>query len=286
MLSTALFAALALLQGAAQTPPVQAPMAAPKPVPAPDAVVATINGKPVTAAEVEPFLWSWQARLVIEEMAQHRAVAEEAAKRGLTVTDAEVKERVDAQLAGVQKTLPAGQTVDDFLATRRLTREHLVVGARTTLLLDKIVEADFHPADYVKMDALLFQAPPSAAPEVQAKAVKGADAAFAALASNKPWDTVFKANTTQPNAAAVGGAIPWTPLASLPDSLRGQVALLKPQGYTKPTPVPNGVQIYHLAARGNDAPPAEIAAVKAQYMQGARAALLQRLKEATKVEVK
>ena len=267
-------------------PPAQTASIAPKPVPAPDAVVATINGKPVTAAEVEPYLWSWQGRLVIEEMAQHRAVAEEAAKRGLTVTDAEVKERVDAQLAGVQKTLPTGQTVDDFLATRRLTREHLAVGARTTLLLDKIAEADFHPADYVKLDALLFQAAPAAAPAVQAKAVKGADAAYAALAANKPWDAVFKANTTQPNAAAMGGAIPWTPLAQLPESLRGQIAALKPQGYTKPTPTPNGVQIYHLAARGSDAPPAELATVKAQYMKDARNAVLQRLKEATKVEIR
>lgn len=276
MLTTALFAALALFQ-VPQTP---------QTVPPPDAVVATVNGKPVTAAELAPYLWSWQARPAIQEMAQSRAIAEEAAKRGLTVTDAELQARVGTQFAGIQKTLPAGQTVDDFLDSRRLTRAHVEALTRTAILLDKIAESEFKPADFVKLDGLLFQAPVQSAPDVQAKAQKSADAAYASLASGKPWDVVYKANTLAPNPLAIGASSPWTSVDRFPEAMRAQIAALKPQGTTKPMATPVGVQIFHLAARGTEAPAAELASLKAQYVQGARAAVLQRLHDATKVEIK
>ncbi len=218
-------------------------------------------------------------------------VQEAAAKRGLTATDAEVRAKYDAQMEIVKTRLKPGQTPDDFLASQGLDATHLVLASRSAVLLDKIADADFQPANFVKVDTIVFPAPQGTSTDVLGKAIKGADAAVASLAAGKTWDAVVKANTTvvgpsQVSAPAQAGALGWKSLESFPEAIRAQIAALKPLGTTKPLQTPNGIQIFRLTARGSEAPAADLASLKAQYVAESRGLVLQRLREATKVEIK
>lgn len=299
------FLAIALaLQGAAQTPPPQTPPAqtpavrtpapsvkanvVPPPKPAPGAVVATVDGKPVTAGEIEGYLWAWKTRDVINEYAVYQAVANEAAKHNITVTDAEIQAKVDSQLAGAQASLQPGQTIEGVLRDRGFDSSRLALSVRTGILLDKIAAADFKASDYIRIEALLFRPAGGGTPTPLAtvKASKDADAAYASLAAGKPWDAVVKASTTPPAGTAQAIPAGWVALSSLPNDLRIQVAGLKLQGTTKPVQSPGGSQIIHLVGRGDTASPADLETLKNQYVNGARNATFQRIRAAMKVEIK
>ena len=293
MLPLTALAALALFQGTAPQTPVPTPpparvptsasvVAAPRP--APDAVVATIDGKPVTAGQIENYLWAWKERDVVREFADYQIVADEAAKKGLTATDDEIRARIDAQLAGAKASLPAGQTIEGVLRERNVDPSRLALSARTAVLLDKIAAQDFKPANFVRIDALLFRNA-DGTPLAVAKATKDANAASASLAAGKPWDAVVKSSTAPLGTAQ---AIPptWVPLDKLPDDLRAQVVPLKAQSATKPIPGPNGVQILHVVERGDAAPPADLDAARTQFVGNARSVVLQRLRATAKIEYK
>src|SRR5580658_7475932 len=105
---TFLLAALILGQAPAQviTPAPPAPKAlAPAPtvpaisldppkLPAPDAVVLTVNGHGFTAKELEAYLWDRFAAKVGDEFVNYELVKDEAAKQNVVVTDAEVSKKI------------------------------------------------------------------------------------------------------------------------------------------------------------------------------------------------
>ena len=253
--------------------------------PAPDAVLATLDGAPITAAEIEPYLWSWKVRDVLREYADHRMILEAATKRGLVATEGEIKAKLDAQLAAASAGVPAGQTLDDYLQGRGLNVPHLTILSRSAVLLDKIAESEFKPEGYVKVQTLVF---PTGGDTTDAlsKAIRKDDLAYAALGSGKPWATVLASNVADPNVVRNEGLIGWKSLDLFPESVRTAFAALKPGGYTRPTQTSNGIQIFRLVARGGEATPEEAAALKRQYVEGSRAVILQRLRAAAKVEIK
>ena len=268
------FAILLLFQGV--LPPAK---------PAPDAVLATLDGKPITAAEIEPYLWSWKVRDVLREYADHRMILEAAAQRGLVATDAEVKARLDLQLAAASTGLPAGGTVEDVLQARGLNVAHLAILSRSAVLLDKITESEYKPGGFVKFQALVVPVA-DGTPDALAKAQRKADLAYAALQTGKPWETVLKANEKDPNAIPAGGLVGWRSLDLFPENLRAAFGNLKPGGFSRPVQTPKGIGIFRLIARGEAATPEETATLKRQFVEKSRSVVLQRLRAATKIEIK
>ena len=268
------FALLALFQ--APIPPAR---------PAPDAVLATVGGKPVTAAEIEPYLWAWKAREVVREVADARAIVEAAAAEGVTATDAEVQARVDATLATVRASLQPGQTIEQFLASRGADLSRVALSARTAVLLDKISERDFRPEGFFRTETLLFRTVGDTTDALRG-AIRAADAAYAALAAGKPWAEVVRLNTEVVGALGVTTPMGWKAGEVFPESVRTALATLKPGGFTKPTQTSNGIQIYRLVLRGADAKATDLADLRRQYVEGSRGAVLTRLRGAVKVEVK
>ena len=264
----------ALLQGAA-TPP----------KPLPDAVLATLDGAPITAAEIEPYLWAWKTRDVVREVADHRMVLEAATKRGVGASDAEVKARLQLQLTAIASNLPPGQTVEAYLEGRGLNVPHLAVLSRSAVLLDKIAEGEFKPSGYVRVQTIVVPTKGDTT-DALSGAIRKADLAYAALQAGKPWEAVLKANGADPSVAETGGLLGWKSLDLFPESVRAAFATMRPLGYTKPTQTPNGIQIFRLVARGEAATPAEAADLKRQFVEGYRAVILQRIRSEARIEIK
>lgn len=273
MLTIAAFLAFGLAQSA--TPP---------PKPAPDAILATVDGAPITAADVEAYLWAWKEKEVVRELADHKMIAAEAARQGVSVSDAEVKAKIDEQLAQVKANLPQGQTLDDFLKSRGAEPSRLFLAARSAVLVDKLAAKEFQPAKYVKVSTLVFRTTGDTT-EALTKAIKAADAAYASLQAGKPWKDVLRVYETNSTVLSNDGLVGWKAYDAFPDSVRTQMDKLKPMGYTKPTQTANGIQIFRLDARGESANPADLAELRSQYIQSARQSLVPRLRQATKIEI-
>ncbi|RYG16115.1 hypothetical protein EON82_25410, partial [bacterium] len=163
---------------------------APPPKPANDAVVATVGGAPLTAGEIEPYLWAWKSKEVIRDLAGHRAIAAEAAKRGIAVTADEVQARIQDQIQRIKAQLPPGQSVDDVINGSVGGPSRLGLVARSSLLVDKIAETEFKPDGYVKVATLLFRTNGGTTDELS-KAIRSADNAYASLQNGKPWADVL-----------------------------------------------------------------------------------------------
>ena len=258
-----------------------------KPVhPAPDAVVATIDGAPITAAEIDPYLWDRYSRAVIDEMVGHRLIAAEAKRKGVSASDAEVKALVDQQIASIKANIPPGQTLETFLQSPEvggLGRLNLV--ARSSILVDKLAGLEFKPDGYVKVATMVFRTTGDTT-DALSKAIKSADAAYASLQAGKAWETVLRQYEKDPRIVANGGLVGWKAEGAFPASVQTSFASLKPLGYTKPTQTPNGIQIFRILARGAASSPTDLAELKAQYVASARASVMARLRSAAKVEVK
>ena len=283
-------AALAL-QGAAQTPPAQTPPAlqvpppsvTPPPVPAPDKVIATVGGTPLTAADVAPYLWAWKAREVANTLAVYRGIAGEAARAGVNVTDAELKAKYDEQIAQTTAKLQPGQTLDDAYGQVG-GLPGLSLALRSSILLDKVAEKEFDPSGYTKLSMILFSSANDKPPTVTA--AKSADTAYNQLKSGTPWNTVEKQFEKEPRLAQTNGSLGWAPIASFPADAKAQFATLPVNGYTKPIATPNGLAIFRVEARGKDASAADLAPLKASSLATARQAVLARIRAANKVEFK
>src|SRR5947208_832858 len=76
--------------------------------PKPGDVVATVNGKPILASDIEGLLWEWRGSDVTEDLISYSMVAQDTAKRGIVISDAEVEKTVDAEMAALDKTRPDG----------------------------------------------------------------------------------------------------------------------------------------------------------------------------------
>jgi parvulin-like peptidyl-prolyl isomerase len=258
---------------------------APPPRPAPDTVVATVGGAPITAGEIEPYLWAWKSKEVIRDLAGHRAIAAEAARLGITASSDEVKKRIADQIERIRGQLQPGQSIDDVINGAVGGPSRLALVARSSILVDKIAESEFKPDGYVKVATLLFRTNGGTTDELS-KAIKSADSAYASLQQGKPWADVLRLYEKNPQVVQNGGLIGWKAYSVFPETVRTQLGTLKLMGVTKPVQTEIGIQIFRLLARGATANPTELADLKSQYVQGARQGIVERIRQQNKVEIK
>jgi peptidyl-prolyl cis-trans isomerase C len=146
-------------QSAAQTPapaggtetPAPPP---PKPMPAelPD-ILARVNGEPVTKADFDRLLKNIESsgrgaipaerrdeilRSALDQLVTYNVMKQEAAARGLTVSDAEI----DQQLQQMQKQFPSEAEFKKALDVRNTTVAQLKSDARVDMSIDKMMQAE------------------------------------------------------------------------------------------------------------------------------------------------
>lgn len=155
-----------------------------------DPPVARVNGEAITTGELETELESRFGAEVLNDMIDARLVAQEAAKRKLTLKPEELTKRVDEMSSEPQ--------VKAMLEAGRLKRQDLERNLRTVLLLDKLILSgitteqqrtffEVHKEDFEMVSARhILTATEEEATHLQEQLAEGAD--FAKLAKEYSLD--------------------------------------------------------------------------------------------------
>jgi foldase protein PrsA len=277
-------------------PPTKTPLPAPAPVqalppisvappapPAPDKVIATVNGQKIYAREVAGYIWEWNMGPTLESFTTLAILQQEADRRKVVVSDSEVTARAQSQLAEYQARLPKGQDMMAALKQRGITMSRLVVFCRTQLLLEKIASLDFKPENYVRVASIIVGQKDETTAALSV-ALASANAAYDALKKGDPWVTVIQKYSTQEQFAAGGGERGWILIADLPKEIQAEAATAKVNGYLPPAKDQHGVEVFRVEGHGQTATPGEMTTLKSRYLGEIERAMITQLQKNAKIE--
>lgn len=231
-------------------------------------VVDSLRGTP------SPVLYGTLERMLFEE-----AVSQEAAKQGITATDAQLNDFIAQQLAGMRaaKAIEPGVTNDQFLAQysqqRGITTSRLIQSQRPGLLLNSLLQKDLgktfgHPIgpdDYVKAEHILV-AVPQPAPAAKPEDVKKADAAALAKitkisddikSGKRTFEAAAKENSDDPGSKDKGGSLGVFTRTMMVKEFETAAFSLKPGEISKPVRSQFGYHLIKLQQAGASLTPKE-----------------------------
>lgn len=267
------------LQGAAQDVPKSYLPAKP----APNKVLAKVNGAPITFAEAERLAGDWRAWEVVQDLIAYKMLNGEAKKLGVSATAAEVEAELQKQLANYSKNLRQGQTLNQVLRESGFPRSRLWLRVKSQILLDKIVLREFNAAEFVDVSTIMIPAKSEQLSDLQ-EAIEQAKKASQDLASGVSWDTVLKRFQTDPEVLKTHGHLGWRRLAVFPESIRKDLMSLKEGGATKPAQTSNGIQIFRVDRWGKDAKGEVLKQLREEHVNASRQPALERIRKSAKIE--
>lgn len=99
-------------------------------------VVATVNGTPITRAEVIKELESQAGASIVDGIISEKLLLQEAQKEGIDVSQEEIDQKIDS----IRKDIEAsGQSLDDILEAQGLTLQDVQDQTRLQLTLEKLL---------------------------------------------------------------------------------------------------------------------------------------------------
>lgn len=238
--------------------------------PKPSQAVAKVGGKSILAGEVDAYLWEWLGKGATTDIISYVLVTQDATKRNVAVSDAAVETAIDGEIASV-KASQGGTTEQaiEWMKGQGFTRSRLFMRLKAKLLMDKILEDQFHPEDYVKVATIVVRVTSEDAAAVGA-AVTRAQAAYDKLKRRMLWDDVLAGETNDKNILKTHGVLGWRQLSAFPETIRKDLSNLPLGSFTKPVQTKNGIQIFRIDGHGSEAKAQELAALKTLYMDEAR----------------
>ncbi len=106
-----------------------------------DEVMATVNGQPIVASELQKELLHRWGDICLGGMIQELAVEQAAAEAGITVTDEQVEQRAEQFQRNIDMQAPtSGKSFSLWLAEQKMTPYAFRNWIRNQLLLEKMVE--------------------------------------------------------------------------------------------------------------------------------------------------
>lgn len=252
-------------------------------VPEKSASVLKVNGQSITANEVMSLLWDWKRDEVISELIDDRIVRQEANKNGIAATDEEVNTALKDLLNSIQASLPPGKTIEQAMVEQGVTQSRLWLRVRTEVLLRKIVMKEFKASDYVKVSTIIVR-PASESSEELRKALDKAEDYYKRLQNKESWDEVLKSSTTDARIIQGGGYVGWRATAAFPQAVQEEFKTAKVGFITKPVQTASGIQIFKVDAIGTSLKGEELTELEGAFYNGKRAATLDNLRAAAKIE--
>jgi hypothetical protein len=247
--------------------------------PEPTKILATVNGEPIRASDVEALLWEWRAQDVLEDVILYRLVKQEANKAGAKVEDAAVEKRLSEFMGELKAGLRPGQTVEELLQFEGSAPSRLYLRLKTEMLLQALATKSFDPNEFVNVSTIIYK-PDSERTESVAAAIKRAEEAYEKLSAGGNWEETLAASTQNENALRSKGNIGWRQLSAFPTSVQPELRSAKVGGLTKPVQTVNGIQIFRVEAKGVDAKDQELTDLKNLYGR----ALLEQLRSQAKID--
>jgi len=280
MIFPALLSIAAALQGG-QIPPALLP-----PVPAPTAVMATVNGKPILASDIDKLMWDQFAYQATNDVILFRLIQARAATDKVSVTPAEIQATFDKQIADIKTKVPAGQEMDTFLRQQGFPKSRLYLHIVADLLLTKIVDLKFKPSDYVSISAITIPTKTGSVDELHDATGKAQDVYNRLTKNNEDWDKVLASTNPPPQVLQNHGVYGWVQVDAFPPLTKAEVKTLKVHQFTKPVQIQNNIQIFRIDAIGSDANVTGLEDLKKKYEDNAKRTLVGELQKDAKIEFK
>ena len=196
--------------------------AAVKKMPLTEAVVATVNGEPVTRAALVARLHEFQGEETLQQMVNRTLLLQSAKKLKVSVSEAEA----DKKLADFRTGFPKPEQFQAFLTRNSLTEKQLRDELRYTQLMERVAlaESPITEQDLVRYDVRMISVPDRATAEKWVKELEdGSD--FTRMAGERSQD---------PQGRRVGGKMkPFLKIEMLDVWRPLQEQALKPGAYTK-----------------------------------------------------
>jgi foldase protein PrsA len=255
------------------------------PKPAPDAVLATVGGSPIRGSDIEALLWDWRGYEALQDAITYRTLADEAKRKGIEVSDADVEAELARQLERVKQQLQPGQTVEQVLQEQGFPKSRLFLRIKSEQMLDRLVEASFDPKNFVKVSTILIRAKSEQATDL-AEALRRAEEAYAALRNGEAWNDVLGRFSSDPGILQTGGLLGWRELSAFPPTVQQELAALAAGGVTKPAQTQNGIQIFRVETKGEKAEGAVRQELRDAYLAGTRPRFMEELRKRTGVEIR
>jgi hypothetical protein len=232
------------------------------------------SGKAViTRAEIKQAIFTDTPAPVYGELSNllnEEALTQAAKKADITVTDKQVKDRLDLLLDRMHKSnaIPPGVSNEQFLAERHLTMPQVLGQVRVTLLLAGLVHRDaagtlghpIGPGDFVSAHHILIQTKqpgPNAKPEDAKKEDSDALAKITAIrndivAGKKTFEDAAKENSEDPSNKASGGDLGVFMRGSMVTEFDTAAFSLKPGEISQPVKTTYGYHLIRVDKLGKD----------------------------------
>lgn len=249
----------------------------------PTAIMAKVDGVAINQSTVEGLVWDWQSQAILNELIDYQIIRNEAKKQSVTVSVQEIRAAVQNAIKQYSESLPAGTNIDKELRKQGFTKSRVYLSWQAKMLAERLLMRRFDPKEFIKVSTIVIPIASKQATDVEA-ASKKATEAYNELVGGKDWPTVLKANVTDENVINNGGQIGWRLMTAFPAEVQSEFKKLKTGSYTKPVQTNYGFQIFKIDGLGKDAPSAELALLKTQYVQGSQPSFIEELRKKAKVQ--
>jgi peptidyl-prolyl cis-trans isomerase C len=306
------------------TPPGMPPATKPMPAQLPN-VLARVNGETIEKWEFDNAVKRVEARAgspvppekrdevyrnVLDQLVSYHLLAQESRARKLDVSDAEV----DAQISQARQGFPTDDAFKQGLAAQGVTIEQLRQQARTSLAVQKVIEAEvgskvavqdaevsafykqnldrFKQGDTVRASHILIGVAQTATPAQKAEARAKATAALKQVKAGADFAAVARAQSQDPGSAPNGGDLGFFPKGQMTPAFEEAAFKLKPGTVSGIVETPFGFHIIKVLERrgARTAPLAEVGGQIKQFLeQGQRETKLEQflgqVKTRSKVDI-
>jgi foldase protein PrsA len=247
-------------QGQQAQRPQTPPQYRPAPLPAPDTVVATVNGEPIRAGELIQASYEWFAATAIEELILERVIEQEARKQGVSVSNAEVEARYKQQLQNAEAQVPPGMSLDDFLKRNQFPPSRLFARIRSQMLVEKLVERQVNLDDFVEYSQIVIRIQGNT-PEQQEENTPAAEAkaqeAYQKIKEGLDFAEAVKEYSEDPFSKDRGGKMNWQNMNFIVPDLRQKLQAMQPGEISEPFKMMGSYMIIRKERTGSQASPEE-----------------------------
>ncbi|MCL4285351.1 MAG: peptidylprolyl isomerase [Fimbriimonadaceae bacterium] len=246
-------------------------------------ILALIDGVPIRAGDVESLTWDWRAFEALQDLITFRLVTQRAKSMGMSVSEEQVEQEIEAQIARMKAQNPQATSTDRALLEQGFPKSRLYLRIKSQLLLDQIALSKFDRKAFVDVSSIIVPLAGSRPEDVE-EARKLAEGAYQDLVAGNSWDLVLKRFQSDERILQSHGHIGWRQISAFPASASAELAKIAPGGITRPARTSNGFQIFRLDRRGDSAEGQVLEDLRNQYMQTARTQTLDELRKNARIE--
>lgn len=253
-------------------------------VPRPEEIVATVNGRTITASEVEKLLWDWGGYPYVQQVIGMTMIEEEAKKLGVVVNDDEIRDEVEKRLSPYRASVPEGRTFEQHLRSMGQPYSFVWVQVRQEMLVDRIAMKDFDPGALRKISHIVIK-PKDFSEQAREDAKTRAKEVIAWAKGGETWATLVDKYSEDVATKPLNGNLGWVAPEDLTQAMKEAVMAAKSGEVLGPFESAMGIVVI-LVENAGPPPANELEAAKNIFLQRSRDRLQQRLRNEYRYENK